>query len=83
MRANLIYIAQTKRSLKSRLMVHKRCIKYQRPDQSAFCEHSMTMDHKIDWENTIILKLETDYEGHSKNTRNSPVTRVPARKNVF
>ena len=23
------------------------------------------------------------YEGHSKNTQNSPVTRVPARKNVF
>ena len=41
---------------------HKRCIKHQTPDQSALCEHSMTMDHNIDWENTIILKVETDYK---------------------
>ena len=34
---NLIYIGQTKRSLKSRLMKHKRCIKFQRSDQSALC----------------------------------------------
>ena len=25
------------------------------------CKHSMILHHKIDWENTIILKVETDY----------------------
>ena len=37
---NLIYIGQTKRSLKSRLTEHK----HQRPDQPLLCGHSMTMD---------------------------------------
>ena len=55
------YIGRTKQSLKSMLTKHKRCIKYQRPDQSALCEHSMTMDHKIDLENIIILNVETNY----------------------
>ena len=26
------------------------------------CEHSMTLDYKIDWENTSILKVKTDYK---------------------
>ena len=37
---NLIYIGQTKRSLKSRLTEHK----HQRPDQPLLCVHLMTMD---------------------------------------
>ena len=59
---NLIYIDRTKLSFKSRLTEHQRLIKYQKLDQSALCEHSMIMDHKIDWENTIILNVETDYD---------------------
>ena len=39
-KCNLIYIGQTKRSLKSRLTEHK----HQRPDQPLLCGHSMTMD---------------------------------------
>ena len=54
---NLIYIGQTKQSLKSRLTEHQRCIKYQRLDQSVLCEHSMIVDHKIEWK-TVILKLK-------------------------
>ena len=44
-----VYIGQTKRDLKSRLSEHKRAIKYQRPEKSALCEHSITLDHIIDW----------------------------------
>ena len=43
-----VYIGQTKRDLKSRLSEHKRAIKYQRPEKSALCEHSITLDHLID-----------------------------------
>ena len=37
---SFVYIGQTKRDLISRLDEHKRAIKNQRPDLSAFCEHS-------------------------------------------
>ena len=58
---SFVYIGQTKRDLKSRLDEHKRAIKNQRPDLSAFCEHSITTDHIISWTEAKILELETDY----------------------
>ena len=42
-----VYIGQTKRDLKSQLLEHKRAIKYQRPEKSTLCEHSITLDHII------------------------------------
>ena len=56
-----VYIGQTKRDLKSRLLEHKRAIKYQRPEKSALCEHSITLDHIIDWNEATILSAEKDY----------------------
>ena len=56
-----VYIGQTKRDLKSSLDEHNRAIKNQRPDLSALCEHSITMDHIISWAEAKILELETDY----------------------
>ena len=56
-----VYIGQTKRDLKSRLSEHKRTIKYQRPEKSTLCEHSITLDHIIDWNEAIILSTEKDY----------------------
>ena len=56
-----VYIGKTKRDLKSRLSEHKRAIKYQRPEKSALCEHSITLDHIIDWNEAIILSAEKDY----------------------
>ena len=47
--------------LKSRLDEHKRAIKNQRPDFSAVCEHSITVDHIISW---IEAKLETEETGN-------------------
>ena len=58
---SFVYIGQTKRDLESRLNEHKRAIKNLRPDLSALCEHSITMDHIISWTEAKILELETDY----------------------
>ena len=57
----LVYIGQTKRDLQSRLSEYKRTIKYQRPEKSALCEHSITLDHIIDWNEATILSTEKDY----------------------
>ena len=56
-----VYIGQTKRDLQSRLSEHKRAIKYQRPEKSALYEHSITLDHIIDWNEATILSTEKDY----------------------
>ena len=39
----IYYCPQSKRDLKSRLSEQKRAIKYQRPEKSALCEHSITI----------------------------------------
>ena len=56
-----VYIGQTKRDLKSRLSEHKRAIKYQRPEKFALFEHSIILDHIIDWNEATILSTEKDY----------------------
>ena len=56
-----VYIGQTKRDLKSRIKEHQRAIKFQRPEKSALCQHSMENDHLIDWSKVKILKVEHDY----------------------
>ena len=56
-----VYINQTKRDLISRFSEHKRAIKYQRPEKSAFCEHSITLNHIVDWNEATILSTEKDY----------------------
>ena len=58
---SFVYIGQTKRDLQSRLDEHKKAIKNQRPDLSALCELSITMDLIIYWTEAKILELETDY----------------------
>ena len=58
---DFLYIGQTKRDLNTRLQEHKRAIKFQRPEQSALCEHSITLDHKIDWNGATILSKEKDH----------------------
>ena len=59
-----VYIGQTKRDLKSQLSEHKRAIKYQQPEKSALCEHSITLDHLIDLSEATILSTEKDYTKH-------------------
>ena len=56
-----VYIGQTKRDLKSRKKEHQQAIKFQRPEKSALCQHSIENDHLIDCSEVKILKVEHDY----------------------
>ena len=56
-----VYIGKAKRDLKSRLSEHERAIKYQRTEKSALCDHSIILDHKIDWNEATILSTEKVY----------------------
>ena len=56
-----VWVGQTKRDLKSRIAEHKRAIKFQRHEKSAFCEHLMEFDHTVDWNGSTILKYESNY----------------------
>ena len=58
---SFIYLGQTKKGLKSRVSEHQRAIKFQRPEKSALCEHSISLNHTINWSEVEILKTETDY----------------------
>ena len=58
---DFVYIGQTKRDLDARLAEHKRAVKYQRPEKSALCEHSISKDHIISWSKAKILATESDY----------------------
>ena len=46
---------------------HQRAIKYQRPDKSALCQHSTSLDHAINWfKHCIVGKILLDlYTGHT------------------
>ena len=57
-----VHIGQTKRDLKSRIKEHERAIKFQRPEKSELCQHSIENDYLIDWSAEVkILKVELDY----------------------
>ena len=45
----------------NRAFPNTRAIKYQRPEKSALCEHSITLDHIIDWNGATILSTEKYY----------------------
>ena len=55
------YVGQTKRDLKSRVAEHKRAVKNAEPEKSALCEHLMLFDHRINWEESTVLKYVTSY----------------------
>ena len=56
---------QTKRDLKSRGAKHKRAVKNAEPEKSASCEHSMLFDHRINWEESTVLKYVNSYRRRS------------------
>ena len=43
------------------VLLFKRAIKYQRAEKPAFCEHSITLDLIIDWNEATLLSTEKDY----------------------
>ena len=54
-------MGQTKRDLKSRVAEHKRAVKNAEPEKSAFCEYLMLFNHRINWEESIVLKYVNNY----------------------
>ena len=54
-------MGQTKRDLKSRAAEHKRAVKNAEPEKSALCEHLMLFDHRINWEESTVLKYVNSY----------------------
>ena len=56
-----VYVGQTKRDLKSRVAEHKRAVKNAEPEKSTLCEHLMLFDHRINWEESTVLKYVNSY----------------------
>ena len=54
-------IGQTKQDLKTRILKQQKTIRNQQPEKSALCKHSMIHDHRIAWQEALILKTKTDY----------------------
>ena len=40
---------------------HKRAVKNAEPEKSAVCEHLMLFDHRINWEESTVLKYVNSY----------------------
>ena len=56
-----VNVGQTKRDLKSRVAEHKRAVKNAEPENPALCEHLMLFDHRINWEESTVLKYVDSY----------------------
>ena len=56
-----VYVGQTKRDFKSRVAEHKRAVKNAETEKSALCEHLMSFDHRINWEESTALKYVNSY----------------------
>ena len=54
-------MGQTKWDLKSCVAEHKRAVKNAEPEKSALCEHVMLFDHRINWEESTVLKYVNSY----------------------
>ena len=58
---DFVYAGQTKQDLNSRLKEHQRAIKQQKTENSALCEHVILFDRVIDWANSRILKIKSNF----------------------
>ncbi|XP_020913025.1 uncharacterized protein LOC110250745 [Exaiptasia diaphana] len=54
-----VYIGETKRSLKTRVSEHERCVRLGQTDTSALSEHANRLGHNINWKDTSVLGNET------------------------
>ncbi|XP_020914500.1 uncharacterized protein LOC110252077 [Exaiptasia diaphana] len=54
-----VYIGETKRSLKTRVSEHERCVRFGQTDKSALSEHANRLGHNINWKDTSVLSNET------------------------
>ena len=56
---NAVYIGESKRSFDQRSKEHDRAVKNGDFDKNEIADHSWKLDHKFDWENKIIILLDT------------------------
>ena len=54
-------IGQTKKDIQSQKAEYQRAIKNQTPKKSVVCQHTMLFDLIIHWNNSCILKVESNY----------------------
>ena len=55
------YVGETGRSLSTRKKEHVKAVKEMNLQKSALCQHIVTCDHFIAWDNASILKIEPHY----------------------
>ena len=58
---DIVYVGQTKNSLKTRVSQHRAASRLLQPEKSAIAEHSIDSDHRIDWENPVILTRQAEW----------------------
>ena len=56
-----VYVGETGRSLSTRKKEHVKAVKEMNLQKSALCQHIVTCDHFIAWDNASILKIESHY----------------------
>ena len=56
-----MYVGQTKQDLKSRAAEPKRAVKNAEPEKSALCKPLMLFDHRINREESTVLKYVNSY----------------------
>ena len=64
---NAVYVGETGRSVRTRKRQHADAVKTFNTKKSVLSQHVMDFDHRIDWDNVKILKLESHaYRGHCR-----------------
>ena len=58
---NLSYIGQSGNSLQTRIGQHRAALRLLHPEKSALAEHSLSEDHRINWEDVDVLEHEPNY----------------------
>ena len=56
-----VFVGQAKRDLESRVAEHGGAVENAEPETFALCEHLMLFDHRIDWEDSTVLKCVDGY----------------------
>ena len=57
-------IGETKRSLEIRHQEHEADIKNKRFDKSPLTQHTLDLNHRMDWDNSKVLEFESNYYTH-------------------
>jgi len=89
-----IYVGQTKRQLKTRIVEHRNHIKRNKSTYSVITDHRIIFDHEFDWDNVEILDVERNLnkrliseminiKSQTKELEICKQTRIPLTKLTF